>query len=356
MHAQQIQFLNQELTDSNRPIRLRLSGEQGAPTDRLLVKHVKGQADICGGFEYRLLCVAGRAGLPLKTFIAMAAELQFVTDRGELYSICGIVAQAAEGESDGGLATYQLVIQDALSLMETRINTRVFRQTSEIDITRTLLREWLHKNPLLARAFDFKFLTAASYPIREFTMQYNESDAAFLRRLWKRRGLAWFFEAGESTARDAIRGHRLVLFDNSHALAQSTAGTVRYHRDDGTEARDGITAWHASRLLTTGQVTRHSWDYKQSSGSEVAIPSQHDQGALGAGLHQILMSIWSTHRMRETAARTSAPWRPCACSGMSTNRNTSRRRAECATWASDSGSSSRAMPKSKRIAPKIANL
>lgn len=281
MHAQQIQLLHQELTDSNRPIRLRLSGEQGALTDRLLVKHVKGQADICGGFEYRLLCVAGRAGLPLKTFIAMAAELQFVTDRGELYSICGIVEQAAEGESDGGLATYQLVIRDALSLMETRINTRVFRQASEIDITRTLLREWLYKNPVLARAFDFKFLTAASYPIREFTMQYNESDAAFLRRLWKRRGLAWFFEAGESTARDAIRGHRLVLFDNSHALAQSTAGTVRYHRDDGTEARDGITAWHASRLLTAGQVTRHSWDYKQSSGSEVAIPSQHDQGAYG---------------------------------------------------------------------------
>lgn len=281
MHAQQIQFLNQELTDSNRPIRLRLSGEQGAPTDRLLVKHVKGQADICGGFEYRLLCVAGRAGLPLKTFIAMAAELQFVTDRGELYSICGIVAQAAEGESDGGLATYQLVIQDALSLMETRINTRVFRQTSEIDITRTLLGEWLHKNPILARAFDFKLLTAASYPIREFTMQYNESDAAFLRRLWKRRGLAWFFEAGEPTGRDAVRGHRLVLFDNSHTLAQSTAGTVRYHRDDGTEARDGITAWHASRSLTAGHVTRHSWDYKQSSGSEVTIPSQHNQGAFG---------------------------------------------------------------------------
>jgi type VI secretion system secreted protein VgrG len=78
-------------------------------------KHVKGIETMCGGVEYRLLCVAIMAGLPLKQFNAMGAELQFVTDKGSLRSICGIVAQAAEGESDGGLATYQLVVRDALT-------------------------------------------------------------------------------------------------------------------------------------------------------------------------------------------------------------------------------------------------
>lgn len=281
MHLPQSQALLQELTDANRPIRLRLSSQQGPVDNLLLVKHVKGQSTICGGFEYRLLCVASRVGLPLKAFNAMAAELQIVTDNGGLHSICGIVAHAAEGESDGGLATYQLVIRDALSLMEARVNTRVFRQASETDITNTLLREWLHSNPVLANAFDFKLLTAASYAPREFTMQYNESDAAFLRRLWKRRGLAWFFEAGEATRRDAVRGQRLVLFDSPQALVQNAAGTVRYHRDDGTEVRDSITAWHALRSLTPGRVTRHSWDYKQSSAFDMGEPGHHDQGAFG---------------------------------------------------------------------------
>ncbi len=281
MRSQHFHVPHRDLTDANRPIRLRLSGEQGPLTDRLLVKHVKGQASICGGFEYRLLCVASRAGLPLKSFIAMAAELQFVTDRGNLHSVCGIVAQAAEGESDGGLASYQLVIRDALSLMDMRTNTRIFRQVSEIDITRILLQEWLQKNPVLARFFDFRLLVAGSYEAREFIMQYNESDAVFLRRLWKRRGLGWVFEKGETTRHDAVCGHRLVLFDDSRSLAQSPAGTVRYHRDDGTEARDSITAWHAVRSLSPGSVTRHSWDYKQSSASEIAIPGHHDQGDYG---------------------------------------------------------------------------
>ena len=271
----------QELHASNRPLRLRLSSAQGPIDDLLLVKHVKGRAFMCGGFEYRLLCVATRAGMPLKDFNAMAAELQLVTDRGALHSICGIVAHAAEGEADGGLATYQLIIRDALSLMEARLNTRVFRQASETEITNILLREWLQNNPVLASAFDFKLLTAGSYPAREFTMQYNESDAAFLRRLWKRRGLAWFFDAGEAAGQGAVRGHRLVLFDSPQALAQNAAGTVRYHRDDGTEVRDSITAWHALRSLTPGRVTRHSWDYKQSSAFESDEPGRHDQGAYG---------------------------------------------------------------------------
>jgi type VI secretion system secreted protein VgrG len=283
MQLQQFQASILRLTTANRPIRLRLSTERGPVDDLLLVKHVTGGETICGGMEYRLLCVASSAALPLKQFNAMAVELQIVTDRGDLHSICGIVAQAAAGESDGGLATYQLVIRDALALMEQRVNTRVFRNSSEIDITDKILREWLHNNPVLARAFAFSFRHVKSYPAREFTMQYNESDAAFLRRLWKRRGLAWFFEAGKASdlRNDEIPRHSLVLFDEPQELLQNAAGTVRYHRDAATETRDSITAWHAQRSLTAGRVTRHSWDYKQVMPLVSEETSLIKQGALG---------------------------------------------------------------------------
>jgi len=141
MNFQQLRAEMAGLTGANRPIRLRLSTERGPVDDLLLVKHVNGVETMCGGLEYRLLCVASKAGLPLKQFNAMPVELQFVTDTGRLRSACGIVAHAAEGESDGGLATYQLVVCDALTLMEQRINTRIFRGASEIDITHTILRE-----------------------------------------------------------------------------------------------------------------------------------------------------------------------------------------------------------------------
>lgn len=54
--------------------------------------------------------------------------------------------------------------------------------------------------------------------------------------------------------------HTLVLLDDPMKLPKSSAGTVRYHRDAATEARDSITLWSASRQLVPGNVQRASWD------------------------------------------------------------------------------------------------
>jgi type VI secretion system secreted protein VgrG len=272
------------LTEANRPIRLRLSQERQVMDDVLLVKRVSGIETVCGGLEYRLLCVSTRADLPLKEFIALPVELQFVTDRGDVRAVCGIVAQAAAGQSDGGLATYELVIRDALALMEHRTNTRVFRNRNELDISQVILDEWRQHNPILAKAFevDWSYVTG-TYPAREFTMQHNESDADFLRRLWKRRGIAWFIRPGQATQSQSqdTPGHALVLFDDAYTLSQNVAGTVRYHRDDGTEASDTITAWSPVRTLKPGNVTRQSWDYLQARPMIANASSRVDQGSIG---------------------------------------------------------------------------
>lgn len=271
------------LTEANRPIRLRLSHQKGVMDDVLLVKHVSGVESICGGIEYRLLCVSTQTGLPLKDFIGMPVELQLVTDAGNRRAICGLVDSASEGESDGGLSTYLLTLRDALSIMEKTNNTRIFRNKSEVDITQIILGEWCATNPALARAFRFNLGHLKSYPAREMTMQLNESNAAFLRRLWKRRGLAWFIEHGQVTdaGSNDTAGHTLVLFDDNAALVQNVAGVVRYHRDDGTEARDSITAWHALRNLSPGSVTRQSWDYQRAKMMRTQELSRNDQGTLG---------------------------------------------------------------------------
>lgn len=272
------------LTESNRPIRVRLFQEKDVLDDVLLVKRVTGSETLCGGLEYRLLCVSARADLPLKEFIALPVELQLVTDRGAMNVVCGIVAQAAAGQSDGGLATYELVIRDALALMEHRINTRVFRNRNELDITQIIVDEWRRNNPVLARTFnvDWSHITG-TYPRRELTLQQNESDADFLRRLWKRRGIAWGTQSGSTAALEHqdTPTHILVLFDDASKLPQNSAGTVRYHRDDGTEQSDSIVMWSPVRKLKPGNLTRQSWDYMRGRQMTTTVPSCIDQGATG---------------------------------------------------------------------------
>ena len=272
------------LSEANRPIRLRLSQEQHVLEDVLLVKRITGNETLCGGLEYRLLCVSTHADLPLKAFITLPVELQFVTDRGDVRAVCGIVAQAAAGQADGGLATYELVVRDALALMAQRTNTRVFRNRNELDIAEVILDEWRQTNPVLAKAFDVDWShVTGTYPAREFTMQHNESDADFLRRLWKRRGIAWCIRPGKASqaGSDDTPAHALVLFDDAFTLPQNAAGTVRFHRDDGTEKSDTVIAWSAVRTLRPGNVSRQSWDYLQARPMTSTTSSRIDQGTMG---------------------------------------------------------------------------
>ncbi|MEO6921911.1 MAG: type VI secretion system Vgr family protein [Collimonas sp.] len=282
------------LTQANRPIRLRLSQEKSVVDDALLVQHVRGVETICGGIEYHLLCVSTQANLPTKEFMALPVEVQFVTDSGDLRSVCGIVDGVVAGEADGGLASYQLIVRDALAIMEKSCNSRIFHKKSEIEITEIILNNWRHSNPVLARAFEFElWKLKGNYPQREFTYQCNESDAAFLRRLWKRRGLSWFIRPGKSSAAgsDKTPAHTLVIFDDAWTLEQNKAGSVRYHRDAGTEVSDCITAWHAVRSLTPGNLTRLSWDYKTARLTSATMQSMNNQGKLGnrfaAGIEDI---------------------------------------------------------------------
>lgn len=272
------------LSDRDRPVRLRLSHKRGLLNDVLLVKRVTGHESLCGGLEYRLLCLSTRADLPLKEFIALPVELQFVTDRGDLRDVCGIVAQAAAGQSDGGLATYQLVMLDALALMDQRVNTRVFRNINETELSAVLLSEWRANNPILANSFDIDMSrVSGAYPAREFIMQYNESDAMFLQRLWKRRGISWFIRPRKASnaSSDRTPAHTLVLFDSSYGLEPNAAGTVRFRQDRATQTADSINNWCAQRALKNGCVTRQSWDYRRGVPMSVQTPTIMQQGEAG---------------------------------------------------------------------------
>jgi len=274
---------DKDLITDNRPLRLRLAHPTQMLEDVLLPQRVQGSESICGSIEYRILCVSLDAFIPLKELIALPVAVDIVTDRGDLRSVCGIVTEAHAGDSDGGLASYQLVMRDALSIMEKRNNTRVFRCKNEVEIVQVILDEWMQTNPIIGTCFRYEMdesFKSETYPQREFTMQYNESDAAFIRRLLKRRGIAWYFRADKSN----WPSHTMVLFNNSDTLPPNAAGIVRYHRDAATEERDTITSWRAVRKLQPGRVSRFSWNYKNPSDSEfmtTTFQSQSDQGSNG---------------------------------------------------------------------------
>ncbi|MFM0192273.1 phage late control D family protein [Paraburkholderia strydomiana] len=121
--------------------------------------------------------------LAAQCFVGLPLLVQMVTHRGALHPICAIVTDARAGQSGRSLATCQLTLRDALSVLEGRTNTRICRTLSVPDVIEKLLGEWQKKSPALARAFDFDLssLDRAKYPVRETLLQFHESDADFIR-------------------------------------------------------------------------------------------------------------------------------------------------------------------------------
>ncbi|HYK51203.1 MAG TPA: type VI secretion system Vgr family protein, partial [Terriglobales bacterium] len=281
------------LTAAHRAVRLHLAFPDGGGNDVLLPQRVTGIESICGGVEYAVFCLSTNGSLPLKEFIALPARIELVTDHGDLRSVCGIVSRASAGNSDGGMASYELVVHDALALLDKRVNTRVFQNVTELEVIQTLHDEWLRINPVLVGSFDLEvdpLLQRHRFPKREMIRQYNESDAHFVQRLLKRRGVSWFIRPGHARTQgrqdgaDERPAHTLVLFDDWHSLDRNAAGIVRFHRDSATEKRDTITSWSAVRTLQPGSIARHSWDYRNPRGRQfmtVAARSEADQGTTG---------------------------------------------------------------------------
>ena len=85
------QLDTQHFTSAQRAIRLRLGSSDMAPEEILFPQRVQGYEAICEGFELRVYCLSLSSQLQLKTLIGLPAEVQIVTDKGQLRSICGIV-------------------------------------------------------------------------------------------------------------------------------------------------------------------------------------------------------------------------------------------------------------------------
>jgi type VI secretion system secreted protein VgrG len=208
-----------------RQLRLRpAEGRAGEMLALLLPQRIAGSESVCGGIEYRIACLAAMPTLPLKNLIALPVEIEILTDRGRLRSVCGFVTKARGGDFDGGLAAYHLVVRDALAITEKRTNSRAFRYRSEVEIVQTLCDEWRHSNHVLASAVELELdvlLDATQFLAREQTMQYKENDAAFVLRLLKRRGIAWYIRLGRchtsplDRTPDAVPEHTLVLLDSA---------------------------------------------------------------------------------------------------------------------------------------------
>ena len=229
-----------------------------------------------------------QAGLPLEDMLHQRLNLRSSLSDGSEFWRGGIVVSASAEDADGGFARYRLVVVPWVDLLRHTLRSQVWQEKSLVEIIESVFSQysahasWRWADCVAAHLAKSPFNGSGEH--RSYTVQYRESDLAFVSRLLAEEGLVYRFERDEA----APLGHTLVILadtvdktscpeDTCSASALGGQG-IRYHRSGIIEDQDTIQAIGGVRRLPIATAVVAAWDYKAK---RVVAASAPTVGSIG---------------------------------------------------------------------------
>lgn len=246
---------------------LRLHTPLGA--DRLIAERFDGIEHLSGmerggstaGFRFDLVALSTDAHLDPDALLGQPVllELLCADSRVDLRPFHGHVTAFEQLGSNGSLACYRLTIEPWLAFLDHRRDSYVFQDRTVVEIIDEIFGDYAGEGVLIP-AWRWQLADASVCPRRSLTVQYRESDLAFVLRLLAEAGLFGWFEHTGDVASASFGSHGLVIADANTAFAPDL-GAVRFHRSDATESADSLQRLDATAAVGTQAVALTSWDY-----------------------------------------------------------------------------------------------
>ena len=138
---------------------------------------------------------------------------------------------------------YRLEIVPSLWFLSQTEDCRIFENKTTRDILQTIFGEH-------GLQYAFRVQTP---PARPLTVQYNETDLAFVHRLIEEEGWFYFFQ-------HEAESHTIVVADSNAACARLRDGTVTLRPGGGA---DTLAAWQPGQATAHGKVSLADYDPEQ---------------------------------------------------------------------------------------------
>src|SRR5262249_45028190 len=111
----------------------------------------------------------------------------------------GICSRFAEAGRDPTFTHYRMDVVPALWFLTRQARSRIFQQLAVPDILKKVFA-----------GLDVSYELTATYPQRDFCVQYRETDFNFASRLMEEEGIFFFFK-------HSADGHTMVVADSSRS-------------------------------------------------------------------------------------------------------------------------------------------
>jgi type VI secretion system secreted protein VgrG len=220
--------------------------------DKLLVLHMEGQETLGRLPEYRVEMVGNVSmmGEPEKIdihkLVGTRANVTMALKDEDPREFNAFVVRVQRGERHGRYERFTATLRPWLWFATRTRNSMVFQAKSVKDIITDVLTPY-------GTDFEWRLLSAASYPKLDYCIQYNETDFDFVSRLMEEVGIYYFFEHTSSK-------HTMVLIDAmAKHKSKPKSDAVKWANSLKLEAT--IMNWFVQEEARSAKVTVRDFDY-----------------------------------------------------------------------------------------------
>lgn len=245
-----------DYNQSNRLLTLRTA----MGDDAFLVGDVVGSEGMSTLFSFEITAVASVTSIERADILGTSATLGigYRNAGGEriLRHVNGIVTSIAGGDfTRGGQRIFHIGLSPKLWLLDRTVNCAVYNDVPKV---KDVIDRVLKRNGVVAT-----FKLSNTYSDKEFRIQYNETDLAFVRRIAADEGIHFYFQ-------HTADAHELVFSDSADypdcALAQLE------YRQGAASGSGAVTEIRDRHVLTDSGWKHTHYDF--------AVPSQFPSGEL----------------------------------------------------------------------------
>ena len=215
------------------------------------------------------------------------AALLTIESQGEPRYVHGIVSRFEQGPHGDGQSLYRATLVPTVWPLVHRHDSRIFQ---ELSIPQIMEKVFESAGISLA---EVKWSLSGKHPVREYCVQYRESDWAFISRLMEEEGIFYFFhhqsDADMMMVADGGSVHRPIEKPSTLAFQTSVGAMTQ---------GEGVLSFTYAESVLPGKVSLTDFDFKKpmlalgKSAGEGPLevydyPGEYDAPAIGEELARI---------------------------------------------------------------------
>jgi len=274
------------------------------PEDTLIPTIAIGFERISSSFrwELNLISRASAGDLDLEAVLAQSATLEILQGSGSRLGpttwrpIHGVLSEFAQIIHGKDWIRYQAVLVPSVWTLSLSRDTRIFQHLSIPNV----VRQVLSGHGLSGPAVEFNL--QATYPKRDYVVQYQEDDLAFISRLLEHDGMSWYHRHDDERS-------VLVITDHGTGFATVVGDTTipyRARADSDGDAPAPAVDWYQQEVVDAfachqqqvpKSVAVQDWNYRQP-GHDLAAKEAVADNAVGDGTY-----LYGEHQHDGTEAK-----------------------------------------------------